>query len=75
MIDMKLVRHWIPFAFCWFLVHPFFGNGPGPTGNWMGIAIWLPMCFFFVGAVTYLMQKQIQSLQAEVQELKKLQQQ
>ena len=75
MIDMKLVRNWIPFAFCEFLVHPYFGKGPGPSGSWTGIAIWLPMCVFFVCAVTYLMQKQIQSLQAEVQELKKLKQQ
>jgi hypothetical protein len=36
------------------------------------ISIWLPMCFFFVSAISFSMQKQIRELQAEVKELQRL---
>lgn len=67
---MTLVRPWLPFAFCSFLVFQYI-SGPHTVDSWFYIAIWLPMCFFFVGTVMYLMQKQIQTLQAELRELKK----
>jgi hypothetical protein len=35
-----------------------------------GVFFWLPMCFFFVGNVTYSMSKKIRALQSEVNELR-----
>jgi intracellular septation protein A len=68
-IVMILARSWLPFAFCAFLVYQYVA-GPRSSDNWYAFAIWLPMCFFFVCAVMYQMQKQIQHLEAELQELK-----
>lgn len=68
MFNLKLVQNWIPFAFCAFIVYQYAGSGY--SANWQGFAIWLTMCFFYVGAVTFSLQKQIQTLEAEVKKFK-----
>ncbi|GGC65162.1 hypothetical protein [Undibacterium terreum] len=70
MIKSQIVRHWIPTVFCALVVYQYVGGGSGSTDNWRYISIWLTMCFFFVGAVTYSMQKKIQNLEAELQQLR-----
>ena len=74
MINIKLLRHWVPAAFCAFIVYEYVGQGGASTDNWKYISIWLTMCFFFVGSVTYSMHVQIRGLQAEIEQLKQLQQ-
>jgi len=69
MFIKQAVRHWIPAAFCAFVVCQYLGNGISSGENWKYVSIWLTMCFFFVGMITYSMQKQIRDLQAEVQRL------
>jgi hypothetical protein len=72
MMKIQLVRHWIPAVFCAFVVYVYVGMRP----NFDRVAasqymfIWLPMCFFFVGLISYSMQKQIRELQAELKELR-----
>jgi hypothetical protein len=46
---------------------------PNSLDNWKYFSIWLTMCFFYVGMVMYSMQKEIQKLQSEVQQLQKRQ--
>lgn len=70
MINLQTLRNWLPFAFCAFLVYIQQRNQDRITAS-QSILIWMPMCFFYVGAVTYLMQKQIADLKAELQDLKK----
>lgn len=69
MSTQQAVRHWVPAAFCAFIVYLYIGNGGASLDNWKYVAIWLTMCFVFVGMVTYSMQKQIRDLQAEIQRL------
>lgn len=69
MSTQQVVRHWVPAAFCALIVYLYVGNGAASLDNWKYVAIWLTMCFFFVGMVTYSMQKQIRDLQAEIQRL------
>jgi hypothetical protein len=73
-MNIKLVFNWFPFAFCVLLVHQYAYVGTGSSSaaeNWQYFSIWLTMCFFFVCAITYSMQKQIEILRAEVQALQK----
>ncbi len=72
MIKSQIVRHWVPTVFCAFVVYQYVGSGSSSPDNWRYISMWLAMCFFFVGGVTYAMQKQIQHLEAEVQQLRRL---
>lgn len=72
MLKNQILRHWIPFAFCSLLVYQFVGKGPSSLDNWQYFSIWLTMCFFYVGMITYSMQKQIQKLETEVQQLQQL---
>lgn len=71
MINMKLVQNWIPFAFCTALVYQYVLKGSSSPENWQYFSIWLPMCFFYVGGVMHLMQKQIQGLKTEIKQLQK----
>jgi hypothetical protein len=71
-MNIKLVFNWFPFAFCVFLAYQYVGRGSSSAAeNWQYFSIWLAMCFFFVSAITYSMQKQIEILRAEVQALQK----
>jgi hypothetical protein len=69
MLNRQTLLHWMPFAFCSFLVYQYVTTGLNAPNNWQNVAIWLPMCFFYVGVVTHTMQKKIQKLQAEVEQL------
>ena len=69
MSTQQVVRHWLPATFCAFIVYLYIGNGGASLDNWKYVVIWFTMCFFFVGMVTYSMQKQIRDLQAEIQRL------
>jgi hypothetical protein len=69
MIRIQSVRHWIPAALCAFDVYVWQRN-LDPAASSQYILIGLPFCFFYVGAVSFLMQKQIWELQAEVKELR-----
>lgn len=67
---MKLVRNWIPFAFCMLLVQQYVTQGPASSQNLQYFSIWLPMCFFFVCAVTHSAQQEIKALRNELEELR-----
>jgi hypothetical protein len=72
MIKNQIVRHWIPTPLCAFLVYLYVIRDSSYSDNWRFISISLTMCFYFVSGITYSMQKQIQNLEAEVQQLRKL---
>jgi hypothetical protein len=72
MLNRQILLHWIPFAFCSFMVYQYVHKGSNSLNNWQDVLIWLPMCFFYVGMVTHTMQNKIQKLQAEVQQLQQL---
>lgn len=64
-------RTWLPALFSAFVVYITMRQSDR-LSSVEQISIWLPMCFFFVSAVSYLLQKQIRELQAEVKELQRL---
>jgi hypothetical protein len=73
-MNIKLVFNWVPFAHCVLLVYVYVyvGRGSSPAAeNWQYFSIGLTMCFFFVSAIAYSMQKQIEILRTEVQALQK----
>jgi hypothetical protein len=80
MLNIQFVRTWIPAIFSAFIVYTYMGHiarGLDPLqsmlfglGAVQAVSIWSSMCFFFVSAVAYSMQKQIGKLEAEVRELR-----
>ncbi|HTD86149.1 MAG TPA: hypothetical protein VK850_06195 [Candidatus Binatia bacterium] len=64
--------HWAPFAFCAFLsALVLFFPRLSQSGAWMPVFFcFLPMCFFFVGAATVQMQKEIRELRNELADLR-----
>jgi hypothetical protein len=69
---MKTITHWIPAAFCAFIcLDALFFAPAGPVVEWWKPVFFsfLPMCFFFVGSVTWRMQKEIQELRKQVSDL------
>ena len=72
MIKNQIIYHWLPALFCAFLVFISLRTGSNRLDALQGLVIWLPMCFFYVSAISYSMQKQIRELQAEVKELQGL---
>ena len=67
----QTVGPWIPAAFCAFIsfIALFASNGPD-AGWWRPTFFaFLPMCFFFVGAATSQMQREIRELRKQVVEL------
>ena len=67
----QLVRHWIPAAFCAFISFIALCASVGSDAGWWRPAFFafLPMCFFFVGAVTSQMQGEIRELRKQLAEL------
>ena len=63
--------HWIPAAFCAFLSLTALFASTGSDAGWWRPAFFafLPMCFFFVGATTSGMQREIRDLQTQVAEM------
>ena len=64
---MKTIVHWVPAAFCAFL------SGFAiiwPNAEWWRPAFFafLPMCFFFVGNVTFQMHRELQTLRTQLAE-------
>jgi len=68
---MKPISHWIPAAFCAFLsLMALVMQSDSSTGAWQpAFFSFLPMCFFFVGANTSAMQREIQELRKQVNDL------
>lgn len=66
MIQNPVFQNWAPAIFCAVVV---LING-WRLGSAFSALVWLPMCFFFVGHVTYSMSKKIRALQSEVSELR-----
>lgn len=65
--------HWIPMAFCAFLslmaLTLQIALGPDSSAWQPAFFCNLPLCFFFVGALTTQLQREIRDLQAQVAEL------
>jgi hypothetical protein len=72
---MKTITHWIPAAFCAFLSLLALSMQTGSdSGAWKpAFYSFLPMCFFFVGAVTSQMQREIRELRKQLTELQQKQ--
>ncbi len=68
---MKTITHWIPAAFCAFLSFLALSMQIGSdSGAWKpAFYCFLPMCFFFVGAATSQMQREIRELRKQLTEL------
>jgi hypothetical protein len=71
-------RHWVPVAFCAFLcllalvgaITSAFFQGGTAMGWWMpAFFSFLPMCFFFVAAITTSLQQEILELRQQVEAL------
>ena len=65
---LKTLGHWTPAAFCAFIS---FAALFAPSGSdWWRPAFFafLPMCFFFVGAATSQMQREIRELRKQLAE-------
>jgi hypothetical protein len=72
--SQRRIDHWVAFAFCSFLslmalggsvMEAFQGNS---LGWWApGFFSFLPMCFFYMGAVTARMQREINELQSQLE--------
>jgi len=74
--DMKTITHWIPAAFCAFisLIALFASAGPPDSGWWRpAFFAFLPMCFFFVGAATTQMHRELRTLRQRLTELEQKQ--
>lgn len=67
----QVIRHWIPAAFCAFIsLIALFGSVDIDTDSWSPTFFaFLPMCFFFVGAATSQMQREILELRKQLAEL------
>ena len=65
---MKTISHWIPAAFCAFLSLLALSMQIGSdSGAWKPAFYgFLPMCFYFVGAATSQMHREIRELQKQV---------
>lgn len=64
------IVYWLPFAFCTFLVYTYTHGHLASLADMSSIAIWLPMCFFYVGATNYSLYKRVKALEEEVQRLR-----
>ncbi|MHC4655128.1 MAG: hypothetical protein ACYS91_08925, partial [Planctomycetota bacterium] len=60
----QTISHWIPAIFCTFIsLMALYGLVASNAGWWPVFFSFLPMCFLFVGFVTFQMQRKIQELQ------------
>ncbi len=69
---MKAITHWTPAAFCAFIsltALSIWGRSSG-SGWWQPIFFsFLPMCFFFVGIVTFGMHRELRELRKRLDDL------
>ena len=68
---LQTLGHWAPVAFCAFIcLIVLFTPSSGNIEWWKPVFFsFLPMCFFFVGAATSQMQKEIRELRKQVADL------
>jgi hypothetical protein len=68
----QTIGQWIPAAFCAFLsLLALFGSTVSESKWWQpAFFAFLPMCFFFVGAATSQMQREIRDLRKQVLQLR-----
>ena len=74
--NMKTITHWIPAAFCAFIsLIALFASVGSPDSGWWQPAFFafLPMCFFFVGAATTQMHRELRGLRQRLTELEQKQ--
>jgi hypothetical protein len=64
-------RNWTPAAFCAFIsLVALFGSIGSDTGWWRPTFFaFLPLCFYFVGVVTFQMQGELRELRKQLAEL------
>jgi hypothetical protein len=66
---LQTIGHWTPFAFCTLISLSASRNLDEAWG--MGVFLsFLPMSFFFVGAATWQMQKEVRELRKQVMDLR-----
>jgi Ca2+/Na+ antiporter len=67
----QIIRHWLPAAFCAVIsIIALFVSVNSRAGWWSPTFFaFLPMCFFFVGSVTYQMQCEIRELRKQLAEM------
>jgi hypothetical protein len=66
----QTISHWIPAIFCTFIsLMALSGLVASDAGWWPVFFSFLPMCFLFVGFVTFQMQRKIQELQKHLAEM------
>ncbi len=67
----QTLGHWTPAAFCAFIsLTALFASTASDAGWWRpAFFAFLPMCFFFVGAATSGMQREIRELRKQLTEL------
>jgi hypothetical protein len=65
------ISHWIPAAFCAFLsLTALFSFSSPDAGSWKpAFFSFLPLCFFFVGANTLTLQREIRDLRKQLRDL------
>jgi ATP/ADP translocase len=69
MTIVQKINHWLPVALCVFLIAQHDFRESAFPQNLKYLSMWQMLCFFFVGLVTYRMQKEIRKLRETVQEL------
>jgi len=67
----QTISHWTPAAFCAFLsLIALYGSIASDAGWWRpAFFCFLPMCFLYVGFVTYQMQREIRELRKSIAEM------
>ena len=70
----KTLAHWIPAAFCAFISFLALFASIRPGAEWWRPAFFafLPMCFYFVGAATSGMHREIRDLRKQIVELREM---
>ena len=69
---MKNIAHWIPAIFCAFIsLIALAGSVFSTDSGWgrMPFFAFLPMCFFFVGSVTFRMDRELRELRKRLDDL------
>jgi len=71
-IFRQILIHWLPFLFALFLCYTASSKLAAPDMRYWEPAFYsfLPMCFFFVAAVTFSMAREIRELRAAIAKLK-----
>ena len=67
----QAISYWVPAAFCAFIsLIALFGSTSSDAGWWRpAFFAFLPMCFFFVGALMSQMQREIRELRKQLAQM------